>query len=120
MYIETSSNNHGNNVYVSWERIDVIQNINITFYYIRCLIILTSDSQKRMGRFRIQLLLEDNTWSTQYTIPGNEQYSNTSTDWTLLNSDFTVENYGIKLIYDEIPTAHADMSFSSITITYSV
>ena len=22
-----------------------------------------------MGRFRIQLLLEDNTWSTQYTIP---------------------------------------------------
>ena len=35
-----------------------------------------------MGRFRIQLLLEDNSWSTQYTIPKNAQYSDTSTDWT--------------------------------------
>ena len=51
-----------------------------------------------MGRFRIQLLLEDNSWSTQYTIPKNSQYSNTSTGWTFLNLDFTVQNYGIKLI----------------------
>ena len=35
-----------------------------------------------MGRFRIQLLLEDNSRSTQYTIPKNAQYSDTSTDWT--------------------------------------
>ena len=33
MYIETSGNNSGNDdVYVSWERIDIIQITNITFY----------------------------------------------------------------------------------------
>ena len=62
-----------------------------------------------MSRFRIQLLLEDNTWSTQYTIAKNEQYSNSSTDWTLLNLNFTVEINGIKLVYDEIDTAICDM-----------
>ena len=34
-YIETSSNNHGNDVFVSFERTDIIQIINITFYYNR-------------------------------------------------------------------------------------
>ena len=38
-----------------------------------------------MGRFRIQPLLEDNTRNTQYTIPKNSQYSNSSTDWTFLD-----------------------------------
>ena len=32
-YIETSSNNHGNNVFVSFERTDNIQITNITFCY---------------------------------------------------------------------------------------
>ena len=73
-----------------------------------------------MGRSRLQLLLEDNIWSTQNTIPKNEQYTNTSTDWTLLNLDFTVENYGIKLILDQIDTALSHMCFSNITITHSV
>ena len=49
-----------------------------------------------MGRFRIQFLY-NNTWNTHYTIPKNSQYTNSSTDWTLLNLDFIVENYGIKL-----------------------
>ena len=120
MYIETSSNIHGHEkIFVSWERPDKIRISNITFYYNR-FSILTSDSLKSTDRFRIQLLLEDNTWSTQYTIARNDQYSNTSTDWTLLNLYFTVERYGIKLIYDEIDTAHADMCFSDITITHSV
>ena len=119
MYIETSSNNHGNNVFVSWERTDIIQISNITFYYNR-FSILTNDSKKSMGRFRIQLLLEDNTWSTQYTIAKNSQFNNTSTEWKLLNLDFTVENYGIRLVYDQIDTPHADMCFSNITITHSV
>ena len=120
MYIETSSNNHGHErVFVSWERFDIIQITNITFYYNRYAI-LTNDNLKSMGRFRIQLLLEDNTWSTQYTFPKKSQYSNTSTEWTLLILDFTVENYGIKLVYDQIDTAHADMCFSNITITHSV
>ena len=73
-----------------------------------------------MGRFRIQLLLDDNTWSTQYTIPKNTQYSSSPTEWSLLNLDFTTENYGIELIYDEKDTPHADMCFSNITITHSV
>ena len=73
-----------------------------------------------MGRFRMHLSLEDNTWSTQNIIPKNSQYSTTSTEWTLLNLDFAVENIGIKLIYDQIDTAHADMCFSNITKTHSV
>ena len=73
-----------------------------------------------MGRFRIQLLLDDNTWSTQYTIAKNTQYSDTSTDWNLLNLDFTIENYGNKLVYDQIDKPHADMCFSNITISHSV
>ena len=119
LYIETSGGNYGNNTFVSFERTDNIQITNITFYYNR-FSILTNDNLKAMGRFRIQLLLEDNTWSTQYTMAKNTQYSNTSTEWTLLNLDFTVENYGIKLIYDQIDTAYADMCFSNITITHSV
>ena len=73
-----------------------------------------------MGRFRVQLLLKDNIWTTQYTINKNDQYSNNSTDWTLLNLNITIENYGIKLIYDQIDIAHADMCFSDISITHSV
>ena len=119
MYIETSSNNHGDNVFVSWERTDIIQITNITFYYNRYSI-LSNDDLKNMGRFGIQLLLDDNTWSTQYTIPKNTQYSSSPTEWSLLNLDFTTENYGIKLIYDEKDTPHADMCFSNITITHSV
>ena len=119
MYIETSSNIHGNNVFVSFARIDIIQITNITVYYNR-FSILTNDSLKSMGRFRIQLLLEDNIWTTQYTIAKNIQYSTSSTEWSLLNLDFTTEIYGIKLIYDQIDTPHADMCFSNITITHSV
>ena len=119
MCIEKSSNNNGDNVFVSFERTDIIQFTNITFYYNRYTI-LSDDSKKLMGIFRIQLLLEDNNWSTQYTITKKTQYSDTSTDWTLLNLDFTVENYGIKLIYHQIDTAHADMCLSNLTITHSV
>ena len=120
MYIETSGNNSGNeDVFVSWERIDIIQITNITFYYNRYSILI-DDSKKSMGRFRIQLLLENNTWSTQYAIAKNDEQSDNSTDWTLLNLYFTVENYGIKLIYDQVDTPNADMCFSNITITHSV
>ena len=120
MYIETSFSNHGRTrVFVSWERTDIIQITNVTFYYNR-FSILTNNTLKAMGRFRIQLLLEDNTWSTQYTIAKKTQYIDTSTDWTLLNLDFTIENYGIKLVYDQIDKPHADMCVSNITITHSV
>ena len=73
-----------------------------------------------MCRFRIQLLLEDNTWSTRHNIAKNDHYCDTSTEWTLANLIFTQENYGFKLSYDRIDTPHADMCFSDIMITYSV
>ena len=79
MCIETSSNNHGNNVFVGFERTDIIQISIIIFYYSR-FSILTNDSLKSMGRFRIQLLLEDNTWSTRYNIAKNDGYSDSSND----------------------------------------
>ena len=50
----------------------------------------------------------------------NTQYSSSPTEWSLLNLDFTKENYGIKLILDQIETAHSDMGFSNLTITRSV
>ena len=90
MYIEKSSNNKGNNVFCSFGRTDLIQITKITFFYNR---FSTSDKYLRaMGRFRIQLLLEDNTWSTHYTTAKNTEFSNNSTDWTLLSLDFAVEN----------------------------
>ena len=73
-----------------------------------------------MGRFRTQLLLEDNTWCTRYNIPKNDQYSNSLTQWTLVSLNVTEENYDFKFIYDQIDTPHADMCFSNITITHSV
>ena len=120
MYIETSGVNHGyNHVFVSYERTDFFQISNIIFYYNR-FSILTNDSLKSMAGFLLQLLLEDNTWSTQYTIAKDTQYSASSIEWTVLNLDFTKENYGYKLIDDQIDTAHCDMCFSNTTITLSV
>ena len=120
MYIETSSNILGDDkMFVIWERTYIFQSKIITFNY-NSFSILTNDSLKSIGRFSIQLLLEDITWITQYTIPKNSQYSISSTEWTLLNLDFTVENCDIKLIYDQVDTAPADMCFSIITITHSV
>ena len=103
---------------MSWERTVIIQITNITFYYNR----YSSSNQnlRALGRFRILLLLSDNTWSTRYNIPKNDRYSDNSSDWTLVNLNFTVENYGIKLIYDQIDSPHADMCFGNITITHSV
>ena len=73
-----------------------------------------------MGRFRIQLLLEDNTWSTRYNIPKNDRYSDSSTHWTKLRLFFIESIHGIKLLFDQIDTPHADMCFSETTITHSV
>ena len=73
MYIETSSNNCGHErVFVSFERTDIIQFSNITFYYNRYSF-LTIEAKKSMGRFGIQFLLEDNTWSAQYNLHKNDR-----------------------------------------------
>ena len=52
MYIETSSNIFGPKVFCSWERIDIIQISNITFYYNRFSI---QGDFRAMGRFQIQI-----------------------------------------------------------------
>ena len=64
--------------------------------------------------------LKDKTWSTRYNIPKKYRYSDSSTQWTMVYLKFIVENYGVKLIYDQIDKAHADMCFSNITKTHSV
>ena len=91
MYVETSSKNHGHEkLFVCFERTDVIQIINSTFYYNR-LSIITNKFKKSMGRFRKQLLIEDNTWSTRYNLPKNDLFSNSSTQWTLVNINSTAD-----------------------------
>ena len=118
MYIETSGNNNGNYTYVKLIRTDIIQISNISFYYNR--FSSTDESLRAMGRFSIDILLDNNTWTNKYIIQENTQFSNSSTEWNLLSLDFTEENYGTRLVYDRISTAHADMCFSDITITHSV
>ena len=88
----------------------------MTFHWKR----FSAESNKAMGRFRIQLLLSDNTWSTVYKIPKTDRYSNSSTQCILLGLNFTLENFGTKLIHNKIDSAIADMSFSNILVTQSV
>ena len=118
MYLETSGVNHGEGTYAILTRTDIIQVTNISFYYNRYSI---SDANLRaMPRFRIQILLENGSWDNKYTIGKNSQFSNTSTEWTLLSLDFTQDNYGIRLLFDRIDTAHADMCLSNISITHTL
>ena len=117
MYIETSSNNNGENVFCSWERTYLIHISNNTFYSNR--FTTQSINHRRMGRFRIQIL-KNIAWETIYTIEKKTELTELSTDWDLLNLDITDDNYGIKLYYDEIESAHADMCFSNIMITHSI
>ena len=118
MYLETSSNNNGENTYVILTRTDIIQITNISFYYNRFSI--SDENLRAMPRFRIQILLENDNWENKYTIEKNSQFSNTSTEWTHLSLDFTQENYGIRLLFDRIDTAHADMCLSNISITHTL
>ena len=61
MYIESSSANSGSdNVFVNFEQTEFIQFTKIRFYYNRFSISI-NDSLKSMGRFRVQLSLEDET-----------------------------------------------------------
>ena len=73
-----------------------------------------------MGRLRIKILLDKGVWFSKYIIERNSHYSTNSTGWSLLNLDITESNYGMKVVYDEIDSALADMCFSNITITHSV
>ena len=121
MYIDTSANNHNSandNVFISFERTDIVQISNITFYYNR---FSTSIADKRnMGKLEIQLL-RNGVWETEYTMSKDTKFSTLSTDWTLFNMNVISQpNYAIKLNYSSINSAHADMCFSDINITHSI
>ena len=121
MFIETSGNNHNSandNVFISFERTDIIHISNITFYYNR---FSTSIADKRnMGKLGIQLL-RNGIWETEYTMDKDTNFSTLSTDWILFNMNIISQpNYGIKLVYSAINTAHSDMCFSDINITHSI
>ena len=121
MYVETSGNNNdssNDNVFVSFERTYIIHISNITFYHNR---FSTSIADKRnMGKLEIQLL-GNGVWETEFNIEKDTNFSTLSTDWTLLNMDIISQpNYGIKLVYSGINTAHADMGFSDISITHTI
>ena len=54
------------------------------------------------------------------TMDIDTNFSTLSTDWSLFNMNIVSQpNYGIKLIYSGINSAHADMCFSDINITHS-
>ena len=66
---------------------------------------------RALGRSRTEIFLKDITWSFRYNIHKNDQYSNLSTDWTLVSLSFIVQNYGFILIYDVIDSVHFYMFF---------
>ena len=49
-----------------------------------------------MGRFRIQLL-RNGVWEDFHTIEKNTNFSELSTDWTLINLNITKDNYWNKI-----------------------
>ena len=116
MYIEISAINYGQSVFCSFERTDIIQTSQVSFYSNR----FSAGTSKSMGRFRIQLLLSNKTCSTCYNSLKNDLCSNSSFQWTLVSSNFAVESYGIKMIFDEIDSPVADICCSNITIIHSV
>ena len=113
-YVEGGANNGGQNIFCSSERTDIIQ-ISYVGFHFNC---SSSGSSKSMCCFRNQLLLGDDKWSILFKIPKKD--SDSSTQWILPGVNFMKKNYGIKLVYDEIDSSVADMSFSNISITHSV
>ena len=66
MQIEISfGNSNSDNNFCSFERNDIIQKTNKTFCSNSFSILYNNSLIKLMGRFRNQLQLNDNTWSTQ-------------------------------------------------------
>ena len=69
MYIEWScSNSASDHVFCGFERTDIIKITKISYFYDRFPFV-TNISLKPMGRFKNQLILEDNTWNTRYILP---------------------------------------------------
>ena len=107
MYIETSAIIFGQNNFISFERTDINYFTNITVYFKR----FSGIEIQLMGPSKIPLLLSDKSWSIRYNIHMNDRCSDSSTDWNLVNLNFTMGIYGIKLIYDEKGTTLAHICF---------
>ena len=117
MYLETSGTIYGQNVYVSFDRTDIIHISSFTFYYNG----FSAGSTKSMGRFQIQLLLRNSQWFSKYKIDKNTHYNRSSIDWNPLHIGFTEPNFSVELVYDEIRFSFSsDMCFVNIIITHSV
>ena len=69
IYIEKSANNYVPDVYSSFERTDIIQTDNFTLSHNS----FSAPNNKSMRRFRIQPLLDNQTWSTRYNIPKKDR-----------------------------------------------
>ena len=125
MYKETFGkiyDGSNDDVFVSFERTDIIHISNITFYDNRySTSIPAADIEKRgMGILEIQLL-RNGVRQTEFTIEKDTNFSTLSTDWSLLIMNIISQpNYGIKLVYFAINMAHADMCFSDINITHTL
>ena len=84
-YVETYQNNSGNeSVFVSFEGIDIIQVSTTSFYYNRysARIGITPPC---MGRYCIQHLLSEKTWSRRYKIPKKGQHCKSLTKKFLIS-----------------------------------
>ena len=122
MCFETSNSNNnsiaGDDVWVSFQRRDIIQISKTSFYNNR---FSSSDPNLRaMLRFRIQLLLPDGQWSSKYIIDKISIYGVYSTDWILLIINFTEAKYGIELVLDKVDTTYRDICLSNVLTTLSV
>ena len=73
-----------------------------------------------MGRIRIQFLVPDGQWHSEYIFDENINYNATSTEWSLLDLDFAETNYSIELVNDLIDATHVDVRFSDNMTTYSI
>ena len=118
MYVETSVNYSGDAiVYANFERTDNVQNSNTPIGENR-FSISTNDSVEAIGKTGIHFLLE-NEWKAKNTIEKVTSYNATSSEWTSIIFGFRESNNGIKLIYHQIDTPHADICFGDVRITRS-
>ena len=113
--IEPCQNLYGPNVHCSFEQTDILQVSNDKFYHNR----LYAGDNKAIWRLRNQFLLDENTLSIRYSIPGNNRYRSSSTDWTLLSVSFFYPGEILNKT-DQIDTSLADIDFGIVTKTRSV
>lgn len=72
-----------------------------------------------MCRFRLQYKAADDQWIDKLTFPQGEDLTTLTTEWVLLDIDFSTEYVkGIRFIFDEINNYESDMGISDINFEY--